>query len=218
MPVSSVFAFWGVALLLIVVPGADWAFTLSAGLRGRSVVPAVGGLVLGYAAITLVVAAGLGAFVAENPKALTVLTLLGGGYLIWHGARTFAARSVPDVVTSGVTVDGVVEARGKTGWATLAHGIGVSGLNPKGLLIFIALLPQFTRPDRPWPLAVQMTALGLVFTVTCAAFYLALGSVARTLLLSRPAAARVLSRVSGAGMVIVGVTLISDRLSGSAVL
>ncbi|WP_067140724.1 LysE family translocator [Microtetraspora malaysiensis] len=218
MPVSSVFAFWGVALLLIMVPGADWAFTLGAGLRGRSVVPAVGGLVLGYAAITLVVAAGLGAFVAENPKALTVLTVLGGGYLIWHGVRTFAAPSVPDVAASDVIVDGVVEARGKTGWATLAQGIGVSGLNPKGLLIFIALLPQFTRPDRSWPLAVQMTALGLVFTVTCAAFYLALGSVARTFLLSRPAAARVLSRVSGVGMVIVGISLISDRLSGGAVL
>ena len=37
MPVSSVLAFWVVALLLIAVPGADWAFTIGAGLRGRSV-------------------------------------------------------------------------------------------------------------------------------------------------------------------------------------
>ena len=60
MTVSSVVAFWAVALLLISVPGADWAFVLSAGLGGRTVLPAVGGIVLGYAGVTVVVAAGVG--------------------------------------------------------------------------------------------------------------------------------------------------------------
>jgi len=44
MAASSVATFWLVALLLIIVPGADWAFTISAGLRGHSVVAAVSGL------------------------------------------------------------------------------------------------------------------------------------------------------------------------------
>jgi threonine/homoserine/homoserine lactone efflux protein len=202
MPVGSLVAFWGVALLLIAVPGADWAFALSAGLRGRSVVPAVGGLVIGYAGMTAVVAAGVGALVAANHGALTALTVVGGGYLVWHGARTLAIPSTPDTRT---------RTPAGTGWATLAQGVGVSGLNPKGLLIFVALLPQFTRPGRAWPLAVQMCALGLVFIVTCAAFYLVLGSVARTVLLSRPVAARAVSRLSGAGMVAVGALLILER-------
>ncbi|MGH3377303.1 MAG: LysE family translocator [Actinoallomurus sp.] len=205
MPAGSIVAFWGVALLLIVVPGADWAFTISAGLRGRSVLPAVGGLVLGYAGMTVVVAAGIGTLVAENPKALTALTVLGGAYLMWHGARTLAAPSAPAAPTA--------EAPARTSWATLAQGVGVSGLNPKGLLIFIALLPQFTSPDRPWPPAVQMSALGLVFTLTCAAFYLTLGSVARTILHSRPTIARTTSRLSGAGMLIIGAFLIIDRIA-----
>jgi threonine/homoserine/homoserine lactone efflux protein len=205
MPAGSIVAFWGVALLLIVVPGADWAFTISAGLRGRSVVPAVGGLVLGYAGMTVVVAAGVGALVAENPRALTALTVLGGGYLVWHGVWTLASPSA-------ATVETAAEAQAGTGWATLAHGVGVSGLNPKGLLIFVALLPQFTRPDRAWPVAVQMSVLGLVFILTCAAFYLALGSVARTILHSRPALARAASRLSGAGMTVIGAILIVDRL------
>ncbi len=64
MAASSVLAFWAVALLLIVAPGADWAFTIWVGLRGRSVVPAVSGLVIGYLLMTVVVAAGVGAFVA----------------------------------------------------------------------------------------------------------------------------------------------------------
>jgi threonine/homoserine/homoserine lactone efflux protein len=61
MAASSIAAFWAIAFLLVIVPGPDWAFTVSAGLRGRSVLPAVGGIVLGYAAMTVVVAAGVGA-------------------------------------------------------------------------------------------------------------------------------------------------------------
>lgn len=202
MPVGSIAAFWAVALLLIVVPGADWAFTISAGLRGRSVLPAVAGLVLGYTCMTVIVAAGLGALVAENPRALTALTLVGGVYLTWHGFRTLA--STPTVTTG---------TRVRAGWATVARGVGVSGLNPKGLLIFVALLPQFTAPHRAWPAAVQMGALGLVFTVTCAVFYLVLGLLARTVLRARPSAARGAGRLSGIGMIIIGVLLIIDRLA-----
>jgi threonine/homoserine/homoserine lactone efflux protein len=203
MPAGSIAAFFGVALLLIAVPGADWAFTISAGLRGRSVVPAVGGLVLGYAGMTVVVAAGVGAVVAQTPAALTVLTVLGGAYLVWHGVRTIAAPSE-------VAAD---DAPARTGWAAVARGVGVSGLNPKGLLVFVALLPQFTGPGRAWPPAVQMSVLGMVFVVTCGVFYLVLGAVARGVLHARPAAARVVGRVSGAGMVAVGAGLIIDRLA-----
>jgi len=82
MAVSSLFAFWAVAVLLIIVPGADWAFTIAAGVGGRSVLPAVGGLVLGYALVTAVVAAGVGALVAGSPAALTGLTLLISGFVL----------------------------------------------------------------------------------------------------------------------------------------
>jgi threonine/homoserine/homoserine lactone efflux protein len=85
MALDSVLAFWGVCALLIAVPGADWAFVVGAGLRGQSVVPAVAGLVLGYAGLTMVVALGVGALVARSPGALTVLTVVGGSYLIWRG-------------------------------------------------------------------------------------------------------------------------------------
>lgn len=202
MALSSVFAFWLVTLMLIVVPGADWAFTLSAGLRGRSIIPAVGGLVLGYAAITVLVAAGIGALVARSPSILTGLTVAGGAYLIWHGVMTFARPSAP------ILDDGPAG----TDWNTLARGIGVSGLNPKGLLIFLALLPQFTNTEWAWPVAVQIAMLGVTFILTCAMFYLCLGSFARTVLHTRPGAARTISRISAIAMVIIGASLVIDRL------
>ena len=211
MAASSIAAFWVVASLLIMVPGADWAFTIGAGLRGHSVVSAVGGIVLGYAAMTIVVAAGVGALVARSPAVLSVLTIVGGLYLMWHGAATLARPSAPDAAaTDGTPASESAPAR--TSQATLLRGAGVSALNPKGLLLFLALLPQFTNPHGSWPLAVQLGVLGLVFMLSCGAFYLCLGSVARRTLQARPAAARAVTRFSGAAMFIIGALLLADRL------
>lgn len=190
-------------MLLIIVPGADWAFTISAGLRGRSIVAAVTGIVLGYTAMTIVVAAGVGALVARSSALLTALTVAGGLYLMWHGATTFARPSAP-----GTPAD----APASTSRATLVRGIGVSSLNPKGLLVFLALLPQFANPHWSWPLAAQLGVLGLVFILTCAAFYLGLGSCARKVLHAQQAAARAVTRFSGAAMIVIGALLLAERL------
>ncbi len=203
MAASSVAAFWVVAVLLIIVPGPDWAFTIGAGVRGGSVAAAVGGLAIGYAAISGVVAAGVGALVARTPDVLTGLTVAGGLYLMWHGARTLAQPAAP-IAAAG--------APASSNRALLVRGIGVSGLNPKGLLVLLALLPQFASPHGSWPLSAQLGLLGLVFTLSCALFYLALGSSARRVLRSRPRAAAALSRLSGAAMFVIGALLLAERL------
>jgi len=209
MAVSSILGFWAVAFLLIAVPGPDWAFTIGASLRGHAgrptVLAAVGGLVLGYAMVTIVVAGGVGAMVAGTPAILTGLTVVGGGYLIWLGATTFARPATPAVPAAPA-------APPATNRAVLLKGVAVSGLNPKALLLFLALLPQFTDRHRSWPVAAQIAVLGLVFTLTCAVFYLGLGLLARTLLHSRPATARTVSRVAGAAMVVIGGALLGNRL------
>src|ERR1700733_14912316 len=217
MAAGSVVAFWAVALLLIMVPGADWAFVLGVSLRGRSVLPAVGGLVLGYTGITIVVAAGVGAVVGRSPALLGGLTVLGGCYLIWHGATTFASSPASTrrsaalgSAASGSTAAGPVAAGAPpadSGRAVMARGLGVSVLNPKGLLIFLALLPQFTNPRWSWPLTAQLGLLGLVFAASCGAFYLGLGSAARKTLAAKPAAAGAVPRFSGAAMVVIGALL-----------
>ncbi len=89
--------------------------------------------------------------------------------------------------------------------------MGVSGLNPKGLLLYLALLPQFTSARWDWPVAAQLGLLGLIFMLTCAVFYLCLGSFARRILHARPATARVISRLSGVAMVVIGALLLIDR-------
>ncbi|HWG14260.1 MAG TPA: LysE family translocator [Streptosporangiaceae bacterium] len=207
MALDPVFTFWAICLLLIAVPGADWAFITSAGLRGRSVVPAVSGLVLGYTGLTAVVAIGVGALVARSPALLTALTVAGGAYLIWRGAATLRTAP-PELIPSGLATAGSGPAF--TG-PTVARGVGVSGLNPKGLLLFLALLPQFADRHGSWPMPAQLGLLGVVFTVTCGTFYLGLGSVVRKILLPRPWTARAVTRVSGAAMIVIGALLLAER-------
>ncbi|MFC9436518.1 LysE family translocator [Nocardia sp. NPDC057030] len=204
MAVGYIAAFWTVSVLLILVPGADWAYAIAAGLRERSVLPAVGGLLLGYVALTAVVAAGVAAVVDRNPVVLTALTVFGGLYLLWLGGTTLASASTPAALP---------EQANPAPWGTsVLRGIGISGLNPKAILLFLALLPQFTDRTGSWPLAAQIGTLGLIHTLSCAAIYLCVGVLARTVLRARPTAARLVTRVSGVAMIIIGALLLVERL------
>lgn len=204
MPVGTVLAFWGVVVLLVIVPGPDWAFVLATGLRERVVLPAVIGLMTGYLIVTAVIAGGVGVLVAETPIVLTVLTVVGAGYLIWLGASLL-------VRPSRIRSDNVAVVR-RSSARLLIKGIGVSALNPKGLLLFLAILPQFVEPDAVWPLTAQLALLGVVFVLTCGVFYTVLGFVARAVLSARPTASRVVSRISGGAMVVIGCWLLVERL------
>src|SRR6516225_8791559 len=100
MALGTVTAFWAVSLLLVLVPGADWAYAIAAGLRDRSVLPAVAGLLAGYVALTAVVAAGVAALVVRWPLALAVVTVLGALYLLWLGITTVAHPTAPNAAAA----------------------------------------------------------------------------------------------------------------------
>ncbi|WP_213936707.1 LysE family translocator [Pseudomonas sp. dw_612] len=205
MTLSVFVAFWAVSILFVITPGADWAYAISAGLKGRVVIPAVGGLLSGHLIATVIVAGGVGTLVTQHPMALSVLTVAGAGYLLWLGINMLAHPATPhadDIQTSG-------------SWQRWAiKGLCVSGLNPKVFLLFLALLPQFTDAAAAWPVPMQMIALGLIHTVSCGVIYLLVGFGSQIVLQARPAAARFVSRFSGAAMIIIAVVLIIEQMVG----
>ena len=166
---SLILAFWGTALILIIVPGPDWAFILGARLRDRIVFPAVGGLMIGYALLTVVVAAGVAALISGAPLLLTLLTFVGAAYLIYLGVGLLRDPS-------WLSRPSEVNVAPLPWWTQVTRGIGVSGLNPKGVLIFLAILPQFADPSGSWPFPVQIAALGGGFRDHMRAFLLNAGS------------------------------------------
>ncbi|WP_394525481.1 LysE family translocator [Paenarthrobacter nicotinovorans] len=161
------------------------------------------GLLTGHLVATAVVAAGVGALVASSPMVLTGLTIVGCAYLLWLGLGMCRNPSIPQ---AGVD-------HGEDSWARQAlKGAGISGLNPKVFLLFLALLPQFTDPNGPWPVAGQIAALGLLHVTSCAVIYTGVGCGARAVLRTRPTAARTVTRFSGAAMILIGVVLLVEQL------
>ncbi|WP_370416599.1 LysE family translocator [Streptomyces fradiae] len=207
MDTTTLAAFLAVDLLLVFTPGADWAYAISAGLRDRSVVPAVAGLIVGHTAYALMAVAGLAVIVANSPNVLTALTVAGAGYLLWLGWGVFRQPATPAAAGAGGQ-----GAAGVSRLRTVIKGAGTSGLNPKALLLYFSLFPQFIDPATGWPVTAQTGLLSTVHLTVCAVVYLAVGVLARTVLTTRPSAARAVSRVSGAMMIAIGALLLAERL------
>lgn len=208
MDTTTLAAFLAMDLLLVFTPGADWAFAITAGLRDRSVVPAVAGLVAGYAGYTLLAVAGLVVIVARSGTLLTALTVAGAGYLVWLGWEALRQPAVPVAAGPGAGTEGSSRLR------VMLRGAGTSGLNPKALLLYFSLFPQFIDPAGGWPVATQTGLLGALHMTACAVVYLAVGVLARTVLSTRPAVARAVTRASGAVMIVIGGLLLVERLGG----
>lgn len=225
--------FWMVAMLFVITPGADWAYAIASGLKQRSPLPGVLGMLAGHLIATLIVAAGVGALLVQVPVAMTLLTLLGAAYLLWLGIGML--RSLEDSephpeelnaasdfdgadgdpplgdVSSGV---GLVQRVEAPRVRQLVKGIGVSLLNPKVFLLFLALLPQFVDTAGALPLPMQMSLLGLLHVASCGVVYLLVGYGARRVLGTRPRAARIVTRLSGAAMIVIAAVLLLEKLLG----
>lgn len=200
------FAFVLVAAALACTPGVDWAYSITAGLRQRSFVPAVAGLCGGYVLHTVLLVAGLAALLTGLPGVLGWLTVAGAGYLLWLGISTLRSWRGASFAAADTIGKPSNQLR------TFLQGMGTSGINPKGLLFYVALVPQFVSPDAALPVPVQSGLLGLTFVLLAGAVYTCVALLARKLLQSRPGAARAVTLASGIIMVLLGVVLLSEQV------
>lgn len=199
-------AFVIVAVTLACTPGVDWAYSIAAGLRQRSFLPAVAGLCSGYVLHTALLVAGLAAVLTGVPGLLGWLTIAGAAYLLWLGVSTM--RSWRGASFSAD--DAVGQSRNQL--RTFLQGMGTSGISPKGLLFFLALVPQFVSPEASLPVPVQSGVLGLTFVLFAGIIYTVVALGSRKLLQSRPSAARVVTLASGIIMVGLGAVLLGEQL------
>jgi threonine/homoserine/homoserine lactone efflux protein len=151
--------FAAAAFLLIVVPGPSVLFVISRGValgRRAAVVTALGNAAGEYvhAAVT---AFGLGVILERSAMLFTAIKLVGAGYLVVLGVRGWRQRRA---------LSGSLQrlASATAGRRIFREGFVVGVTNPKSLIFFGAVLPQFVDPAAGH-VGLQMLLLGLVFVL-----------------------------------------------------
>ncbi|WP_029115577.1 LysE family transporter [Mycobacterium sp. URHB0044] len=146
-------AFFGAAILIAVSPGAGAIQSMATGLTHgvRRGYWSILGLEIGLMLQLALVAIGLGAVVANSILVFNVIKWVGVAYLMYLAVRQWrtATRDLREQI--GKSVDG-----GRL--ALLVRGFLVNATNPKGLLFFLAVMPQFVVPTAP--LLPQYLAIG----------------------------------------------------------
>ncbi len=190
--------------VLLIVPGPTIALVIARSLsQGRAVaLPLVLGVGLGDLVAASVSLAGAGALLAMSAVAFNVVKWIGAAYLVWLGVRLFLADPVPPS-------DAATASR-KPG-AAFRDGFLVTVFNPKGILFFVAFVPQFIDSASAYlPQAAffvgAFTLLGMLNGVVYALCADALRRIIRHLRVLRA-----MNRTSGAVIAAAGVATLFTR-------
>ena len=160
LPTNHLAAFLLTIYVLIVIPGPSVLFTISRGvsLGRRAALATVLGNTSGLVVQLVLVAVGLGALLARSDTIYTVLKLIGAAYLVILGLRSIRERKQ---LAGALTAASIAPRRlGRT----IREGFIVGVTNPKGLLIFTAVLPAFIDRSRGH-YTLQLLSLGLLCAV-----------------------------------------------------
>jgi threonine/homoserine/homoserine lactone efflux protein len=202
VPVGHVLAFAAVVTVVIVIPGPSVLFTISRALTvgRRSALLTVVGNELGLCGQVVAVAFGVGAVVERSAEVLTAVKLAGAVYLAYLGVQAIRhRRSMAEALAARLSPVGP--------WRAVRDGFVVGVANPKSIVFFIAVLPEFTTTAAGGhlPVQAQMLILGALFPAIALVLdsaWAALAGTARQWLVRSP---RRLALIGGAGgLVMIG--------------
>lgn len=157
IPAANLLAFLVAAFVIIVIPGPGVLFVIGRALTDgrKAALQSVLGHSVGVLVVLAFVAAGLGAVIAASAIALTIVKVTGAVYLMYLGIQAIRDRkSLREALQSKAEP----AQRGKM--LRQAFIVGVS--NPKAIIFFSAVLPQFVDPASG-AVPLQMLVLGMVF-------------------------------------------------------
>jgi len=233
MPLELWLAFVAASAVMLVIPGPTIltviGYSVAHGRRAQ--LPLVAGVALGDSTALVLSLLGLGALLATSATWFTVIKWTGGLYLLYLGARmlregfraapaTGAAAPAPNTAAAGggaacreeaARVGPPPPSAPPARWRLFASTYAVTALNPKGIVFFVAFLPQFIAPDVP--VAPQLWILSLTFVALAtlnAGLYAAFAGSASTLLRA-PAARRGFHLGGGALLTMAGLWALLAR-------
>jgi len=204
MFLSNLLLFASIIVVLALAPGPDVIYITTRGMaQGRkAALLSTIGICIGYLVYTMLAALGLSALLQSSALAFDIVRYAGAIYLVYLGIRSLLSKAGGPLTKGEVNV--ALPSR------ILRQGILTSMLNPKGILVFAALLPQFVNAHLG-SVPLQMTAFGLTFTLICLCIYGGYAYLSGSLgekLATRPRFASVLKYLTGSVLIGLGARLL----------
>jgi len=161
LPTQHLPAFLLTVYVLILIPGPSVLFVVSRGvsLGRRAAFATVVGNASGFVLQLVLVSIGVGSLVARSDAVFTTLKLLGAGYLVFLGVRNIRDRKQLAALFTPA-----VRPAPKSLRRIVREGFFVGATNPKGLLVFTAVVPQFIDPSQGH-ITLQIATLGAICIV-----------------------------------------------------
>jgi threonine/homoserine/homoserine lactone efflux protein len=184
MSIEIWLAFVAASAVLLIIPGPTILTVISYSMAHgrRANVPLVAAVALGDSTALLVSLLGLGALLATSAFWFTAVKWAGGLYLLYLGIKLLRAG----VSSAELAAPAAPGSR----WRLFANTWLVTALNPKGIVFFVAFLPQFILPGADVSRQLWILALTFVAMATLNATLYAVFAAAARRLLSSPRAQR----------------------------
>lgn len=203
VPLSNLLTFALAAAVLIAVPGPSVLFVIgrSLALGRKGGLLSVLGNALGMIPQVVAVALGVGVALAQSVLLFTIVKFAGAAYLVFLGIQAIRHR--------GRSTTAADPSRSASTFRVLREGFMVGATNPKSLVFFVAVLPQFveyTSGAIPLQLAILGAVFLLIALVSDSIWALAAGT-ARQWFARSPRRISTLSTTGGAMMIALGGTL-----------
>jgi threonine/homoserine/homoserine lactone efflux protein len=137
MSIELWLAFVAASAVLLIIPGPTILTVISYSMAHgrRANVALVAAVAMGDSTALVVSLLGLGALLATSAFWFTVVKWAGGLYLLYLGVKLLRAGVSPTELTE--------PAAPKSRWRLFMNTYLVTALNPKGIVFFVAFLPQF---------------------------------------------------------------------------
>jgi len=190
------------AFVLIVVPGPSVLFVVSRGvaLGRKAALATVAGNTAGVMVQAILIALGLGALVERSDAAFTAVKLVGAVYLVVLGLRMLRNRHGLAALHDATEVP-------KGTRRIVREGFVVGFTNPKAVVVFTVIIPQFADPSHGH-VPLQLLVLAIVFltigVISDSAWAIASGSARNWIARSR---GRLEALAGAGGVVLIGLGL-----------
>ncbi len=199
MEISNWLIYFLAVLGLTFTPGPNGLLALTHGAiyGSRKTIATILGGSLGFATVIGLSMFGIGALLAASAQLLIVMKFVGGAYLIWLGIQVWRSPSLGE---SKATVSTNV-----SGFSLFRQGALAALTNPKGILFFVAFLPQFIDPDIS--LLTQFAVMALTFVIIEFLYEYAVASLANKIKPFLAKFGKKVNRIFGGIFMVIGVAL-----------